>query len=103
MTENNTLETTESTSCCGSCGTSEASDEQATADVREVFQVQGMTCGHCVTAVTGELSKIGGVSAVAVDLASGQVTVDSDKPLQDSDVSAAIDEAGYEFAGRAGV
>ncbi|QPP05336.1 heavy-metal-associated domain-containing protein [Streptomyces bathyalis] len=103
MTENNTVETSESSSCCGSCGTSEASSDQATPAVREIFHVQGMTCGHCVTAVTTELSKVDGVKAVAVDLGTGQVTVDSDKQLPDADVSAAIDEAGYELTGRVAV
>ena len=40
-----------------------------------VWTVQGMTCQHCVTAVTEEVSLIPGVTAVAVELESGQVTV----------------------------
>ncbi len=60
------------------------------------YNVQGMTCGHCVSAVTEELTKLPGVTDVQVDLASGRVTVQSDAPLADSDVVAAVDEAGYE-------
>ncbi len=60
-------------------------------------QVQGMTCEHCVAAVRGELSKLDGVSDVAIDLESGAVTIDSSGPLTDSDLRAAVDEAGYEL------
>jgi copper chaperone CopZ len=57
-----------------------------------------MTCGHCVQAVSGELSKLDGVTGVDVDLASGAVTVTSETPLSEPHVRAAVDEAGYELA-----
>ncbi|GAA0614874.1 heavy-metal-associated domain-containing protein [Sporichthya brevicatena] len=60
------------------------------------YTVKGMTCGHCVSAVTEELTKLPGVSDVQVDLASGRVTVQSEAPLAEQDVVAAVDEAGYE-------
>ena len=60
------------------------------------YTVTGMTCGHCVTAVTSEVSRVDGVTDVDVDLASGQVTVTSDGPIDDAAVAAAVDEAGYE-------
>ena len=62
------------------------------------FRVAGMTCGHCVGAVTEEVTKLPGVASVDVDLASGQVTVTSTAPLDDVDIAAAVDEAGYELA-----
>jgi copper chaperone len=62
------------------------------------YTVTGMTCGHCVNSVSGEISKLGGVSDVQVDLATGAVTVTSDQPLDDDAVRAAVDEAGYEIA-----
>jgi copper chaperone len=43
--------------------------------VTDTFQVDGMTCGHCAGAVTGELAGITGVLDVRVDVATGQVTV----------------------------
>ena len=58
--------------------------------------VVGMSCEHCVNAVTEELSRLDGVNDVVVDLASGRVAVTSDAPLDTADVNAAIDEAGYE-------
>ncbi|AQT72571.1 MULTISPECIES: heavy-metal-associated domain-containing protein [Streptomyces] len=66
-----------------------------------VYRVTGMTCGHCEGAVTGELAALPGVASVKAVAASGEVTVVSDAPLADEDVRAAVDEAGYEFAGRA--
>jgi copper chaperone CopZ len=60
-----------------------------------------MTCGHCVQAVTTELSRLRGVAEVAVDLASGEVTVSSDAALALDDVRAAVDEAGYALASQA--
>ena len=65
------------------------------------YTVTGMTCGHCVSAVTEEVTQVPGVSAVDVDLASGRLTVTSDDPVDDDAVRAAVDEAGYELAGRA--
>jgi copper chaperone len=59
------------------------------------YAVTGMTCGHCVASVTEEITRLGGVTAVDVDLASGRVTVESDGPLDDAAVAAAVDEAGY--------
>ena len=64
----------------------------------ESFNVVGMTCGHCVAAVTSEVSKIDGVTKVDVDLDSGAVTVESDGPVGAEAFAAAIDEAGYTVA-----
>ncbi|MBW3614603.1 MAG: heavy-metal-associated domain-containing protein [Actinobacteria bacterium] len=61
------------------------------------YQVSGMTCGHCVSAVKGELGKLDGVSDVDVDLATGTVTVTSETELDAATVEAAVDEAGYEL------
>lgn len=60
--------------------------------------VAGMTCSHCVRAVTDELSTLPGVIGVTVDLVAdgvSPVTVTSDGPLDPEQVAAAIDEAGY--------
>jgi copper chaperone len=62
------------------------------------YTVSGMTCGHCVSAVTSELEQLDGVTDVQVDLASGRVTVTSGAPLDDAAVAAAVDEAGYQVA-----
>ena len=59
--------------------------------------VVGMTCGHCVAAVTSEVSKIDGVTNVDVDLASGQVTLHAAHEVDEQAVVAAVDEAGNEL------
>ncbi len=65
----------------------------------QTWTVNGMTCGHCVGAVTEEVQAISGVEKVEVDLASGSLTVTSAAPLAEADVAAAVDEAGYALAG----
>ena len=65
------------------------------------YTVTGMTCGHCVSAVTEEVTQVPGVTAVDVDLASGRLTVTSDAAVDEDAVRAAVDEAGYELAGTA--
>ncbi|SCG58370.1 heavy-metal-associated domain-containing protein [Micromonospora humi] len=62
------------------------------------YQVNGMTCGHCVNAVSTELTALPGVTDVQVDLATGRVTVTSQGPLNADAVRAAVDEAGYDLA-----
>jgi copper chaperone len=64
------------------------------------YTVVGMTCGHCVSAVTEEVSQVPGVTGVDVDLASGGLTVTSGAPVDADAVRAAVEEAGYEVAGR---
>jgi copper chaperone CopZ len=65
------------------------------------YTVTGMTCGHCVSAVTEEVTQVPGVTSVDVDLATGRLTVTSEAPVDDDAVRAAVDEAGYELAGTA--
>ena len=62
------------------------------------YTVTGMTCEHCVASVTEELEAVRGVRSVAVDLPTGAVTVDSDTPLDQAAVRAAVEEAGYQLA-----
>ena len=63
----------------------------------QAFVVKGMTCGHCVGTITGEITKLPGVRDVQVELSTGVVTVESDAPLDMSAVTAAVDEAGFEL------
>lgn len=58
------------------------------------FSVTGMTCQHCVTSVTNELTSVSGVDSVKVDLANGVVTV-SGTALEENALVSAIAEAGY--------
>ena len=61
------------------------------------YRVTGMTCEHCVRAVSAELTGLAGVTGVSVDLVPGgtsAVTVTSEAPLDGQAVAAALDEAG---------
>ena len=62
------------------------------------YTVAGMTCEHCVNAVSTEIGKLSGVAGVHVDLATGAVTVSSVAALEQSAVAAAVGEAGYQLA-----
>jgi copper chaperone CopZ len=62
------------------------------------YQVVGMTCHHCVAAVSGEVGTVPGVEQVQVDLESGRVGV-SGTGFTDEQIAAAVDEAGYSLAG----
>ena len=61
------------------------------------YSVPGMSCGHCRTAITAEVSDVAGVRAVDVDLAAKVVTV-TGAGVDDAAVRDAIDEAGYDIA-----
>ena len=62
------------------------------------YTVTGMTCGHCVSSVTEEVSEIPGVESVDVVLETGAVTVTSAEPVDEAAVRAAVEEAGYQLA-----
>lgn len=59
------------------------------------YTVSGMTCDHCVRAVSEEVSAIDGVESVDVELQTGLLTVRAGEPVDDDAVVAAVDEAGY--------
>jgi copper chaperone len=68
----------------------------------DTYRVTGMTCEHCVAAVTEELTALDGVTAVDIALVPGgtsTVTVESVAPLDRELVAGAVDEAGYALAG----
>lgn len=60
----------------------------------QVFTVTGMTCTHCVNAVSDEITQVPGVQHVDVDLKTGRVVVTGDG-YSDAQIRAAVDEAGY--------
>lgn len=60
--------------------------------------VSGMSCQHCVNAITEELGALNGVTSVDVTLSSGVVTLRSDHELSEAEIAAAVDEAGYAIA-----
>lgn len=64
-----------------------------------IYSVTGMTCDHCVRAVTSEVEKIAGVASVTVDLEAGRLTLVSEAPVDPASVRAAVEEAGFEVTG----
>jgi len=62
------------------------------------YTVIGMTCEHCVNAVTEEVRQIPGVTDVGVNLDIGRLSVTTDAGVDDEAVRAAVDEAGYQLA-----
>lgn len=59
------------------------------------FQVTGMSCGHCETAIRSEVSEIPGVTGIEVSAQTGRLAVTAEQPVEDAAVIAAVDEAGY--------
>ena len=64
------------------------------------YAVTGMTCEHCVRAVTEEVRRIEGVADVMVDLPTGALTISSSQPVEAAAVAEAVEEAGYRLAAR---
>jgi copper chaperone len=61
-----------------------------------VLQVQGMSCGHCVSAITAAVSPLTGVTSVDVDLTGGRVSVAG--AVDVASVTAAIEDSGYDVS-----
>lgn len=63
------------------------------------IKVKGMSCQHCVMAVTKALGALEGIKNVQVDLKSGLATYEEVKPVDPQKIAAAIKKAGYEVVG----
>jgi copper chaperone len=69
-----------------------------TSPTTTTVSVSGMTCGHCVSAVSEELESLAGVEAIDVELNAGgvsTVTITSSNELSPSEIGEAVAEAGY--------
>ncbi|MFG6504604.1 cation transporter [Microbacterium sp. P05] len=89
----------------GSCGVGSAAEAstaaEPTASVDREVGVSGMTCAHCVSAVTTELGALDGVENVSVALAAGgvsRVSFRAPASIDDAAIAAAVEEAGYTLA-----
>lgn len=90
-------------SCCAPSGHAATTSAGTSADAAVVtdYLVEGMTCSHCVSSVTEEISSIPGVSGIDIDLKAGgvsRVRVSSEAPLDEAKVRDAVEEAGYALA-----
>ncbi len=61
------------------------------------IKVKGMSCQHCVNAVSKSLSGIEGIQGVKIDLAKGEATFEEVKPVDDALIRERIEKAGYEL------
>ena len=61
------------------------------------IKIEGMSCNHCVTAVTNALSKIDGITDVTVDLSTGEASFVEEKPVDMNIVKKNIEKAGYKI------
>jgi copper chaperone CopZ len=99
-TTGNELGLTDKNHAC-SCGTDNHAETATSTSqdvIREHYLVDGMTCSHCVSSVTEEVSAIDGVESVKVALNAGgtsRVMVVSSKPIDTEAIRGAVTEAGY--------
>jgi copper chaperone len=98
-TTTNDLGLTDKNNGCA-CGGHSHVPIRSQVDAHAGADVNGMTCGHCVSSVTEELSALEGVQSVSVDLNAGgtsRVMVVSSQPVPVEAVRAAVSEAGYDL------
>ena len=62
------------------------------------IKIKGMSCNHCVMAVTKALSGLEGVQNVKVDLQKGEATFEETKPVSAETVKAQVKKAGFDVA-----
>jgi len=60
------------------------------------IDIKGMSCNHCVMAVTEALNEIDGVKDIKVNLAKGEATFDETMPVDMNTIREKIKKAGYE-------
>ncbi|MCZ4068817.1 heavy-metal-associated domain-containing protein [Microbacterium sp. H37-C3] len=104
MTDRTDLGLTDSNAGCACCAGPDTSDQTVSANAAATQEVlvSGMTCSHCVSSVTEELTAIDGVENVSVELNAGgtsRVTIHSAAPVDVQAVQAAVEEAGYTLEG----
>jgi copper chaperone len=61
------------------------------------IEVKGMSCAHCVAAMTKAMTSLAGVSNVKVDLARGLVSYDSAAPIPPEELARVVNAAGFEL------
>ncbi|GAA1599870.1 heavy-metal-associated domain-containing protein [Kribbella hippodromi] len=72
-----------------------ADDPPRPTDETSTFHVLGMTCAHCVSFITEELETVPGITKIAIDLPTGELTVTTDRPLTPTTIQTAVESAGY--------
>jgi len=65
----------------------------------KTLKIEGMSCMHCVAAVTKALNAVNGVNSAAVDLDSKTAVIEITGTVMDETLSAAVEEEGYTVVG----
>jgi copper chaperone len=65
----------------------------------KTIRIEGMSCQHCVMAVTKALGAVAGIRNVKVDLARGEATFEEETPVDQEVVREAVRKAGYKVVG----
>ncbi|ERI89977.1 putative copper chaperone CopZ [Clostridiales bacterium oral taxon 876 str. F0540] len=63
--------------------------------MKKAVNIEGMSCDHCVKHVTEALMGLNNIENVDVNLSAGRAVIETDGEVKDSDIKAAVDEAGY--------
>ena len=103
MTDHIDLGLKDTTAGCACCATSTVAETPVPMPAAETddILVSGMTCSHCVSSVSEELTAVAGIESVDIDLNAGgisRVTIHSAAPVDPAAVRAAVEEAGYTLA-----
>lgn len=64
--------------------------------MRKAISIEGMSCQHCVKHVTEALEELNGVKNVEVNLSAGRAIIETEGQVSDSQIKAAIEDAGYD-------
>jgi copper chaperone len=64
--------------------------------VTTTVNIKGMSCGHCMMAVSQALKQMGDVTDVKVDLNNGKASIEHEKPIDMGRIRDVIEKAGYE-------
>lgn len=59
------------------------------------YQVSGMTCGHCEMSIREEVTAIPGIESIEVSAKTGRLSVTASADIDDVQILAAVEEAGY--------
>jgi len=61
------------------------------------IKIKGMSCQHCVMAVTNALKEVPGLSGVNVDLQNGSATVEHERPIDMNLIKSVVEREGYQI------
>ena len=67
--------------------------------MKKKISIEGMSCDHCIKHVTNALSELDGVNSVDVNLSGNYAIITTVNEVNDEDIKAVLDDAGYDVVG----